>query len=197
MFARLCANMLLGVADECADRDKSRDAAIASNPSADDPAPKPEVLDKASELLRPLLRDPSQAPKTAEKLVAVMETHTGPLPHPRILSLYQEVIPGAAREILDMAREEQRHRHRMENRETAYPYVGMGLGGLCLLSCIVGAVFVAVHAYSEKIGLALIGAPVLTGVGWFINARSASMSRPLATNGTPQRHDASNFDRKP
>lgn len=133
----------------------------------------PEALDEASELLKPLLRNPAQAQGTAAKLVAGMETHAGPLPHPHILSGYEELIPGAARTILDMAREEQRHRHNMENRATAYPYFGMGLGALCLLSCIAGAVFLAVRAHGEPVGIALIGAPVLTGVGWFLNARLA------------------------
>jgi len=131
---------------------------------------KPEDLHKASELLKPLLRDPNQAPTTGAKLVAVMKTHKGPMPHPRTLGGYEDVIPGAAREILEMAKAEQRHRHKIENRETAYPYFGMGLGATCLLPCIAGAVFVASNAYTESIGLALIGGPVLTGTGWFINS---------------------------
>lgn len=31
-------------------------------------------------------------------------THSGPLPHPDILKQYNEIVPGAAREILDMAK---------------------------------------------------------------------------------------------
>jgi hypothetical protein len=85
------------------------------------PDGKAEVVDEASELLRPLLRDPAEAAKTAAELVAAIELHKGPLPHPRILSGYDEIVPGAARDILDMARLEQRHRHRMEDRQTAYP----------------------------------------------------------------------------
>jgi len=152
-------------------------------------AGEPEILDEASELLRPLLRDPTQAPEAAARLVAVAETYKGPIPHPRILSGYDDIVPGAAREILDMAKAEQRHRHRMENRETAYPYLGMGLGGVCLLSCIAGAVFLAWHHDSESVALALIGAPIVTGIGWFINARVAlrpvtsGVEEPAAKSG--------------
>ncbi len=69
----------------------------------------------------------------------------------------------------------------------------MGLGGACLLLCIAGAIFLAAHSYSEKIGLVLIGAPILTGIGWFINARVAlrgqtasGKASPNATSGPPQ-----------
>jgi uncharacterized membrane protein len=180
--------MPLGLAEENAEPSEKDNPAFTSQRAVETLHVKPEVVDKASELLKPLLRDPTQAPKTAAQLVAVLELHEGPLPHPRTLNGYEDIVPGAAREILEMAKREQRHRHRMENREAAYPYFGMGLGGLCLLSCITGAVFVAANAYSESIGLSLIGAPVLTGTGWFINARltlKAQANAP-ASKSTPQ-----------
>jgi uncharacterized membrane protein len=176
--------MRLGVAE--AGAEATADPAVPSNRAEEEPDVTPQVLDKASKLLKPLLRDPSQAPDTAAKLVAVIETLKAPLPHPRILSGYEDVIAGSAREILDMARDEQRHRHRMENRVTAYPYFGMRLGGLSLLCCIAGAVFLAARGYGENIGLALIGPPMLTGVGWFINAKLVSLTRlPRTDSATP------------
>jgi len=175
--------MPIGLDDEGAEPARIDTPDFTSQRAVEAHSGKPEALDKASELLKPLLRDPTQAPKTAAQLVAVMETHKGPLPHPRILNGYEDIIPGAAREILEMAKREQRHRHRMENRETAYPYIGMGLGGVCLLACISGAVFLAENSYSEKIGLALIGAPVLTGIGWFINSRLTLTAQAAGSKG--------------
>ncbi len=138
-----------------------------------------EVISQASELLRPFLRDPTKAPQAATQIMAVMESHKGPLPHPRILGGYDAVIPGAAREILDMAKAEQAHRHRMDNRETAYPYFGMAGGLLCLLSCIGGSIFIAAQALDASIALTLIGAPVLTGIGWLINSRLPAKTAPV------------------
>jgi len=174
-----------GLADQGAEPPKKNEPEFTPERDVRSLNGKPEFVDKASELLKPLLRDPTQAPKTAAQLVAVLEMHKGPLPHPRILGGYDEIIPGAAREILEMAKAEQRHRHTMENRETAYPYFGMALGGTCLLSCIAGAVFLATHAYSEKVALALIGAPVLAGIGWFINSRLNLRTQAPGTGGPP------------
>jgi uncharacterized membrane protein len=36
------------------------------------------------------------------------------MPHPRILGGYEEIIPGTAREILEMAKSEQKHRHKID-----------------------------------------------------------------------------------
>jgi len=41
--------------------------------------------------------------------------HVGPLPSPESLAAYEALCPGAAREILDMTKENQKHRHKQEN----------------------------------------------------------------------------------
>ena len=43
------------------------------------------------------------------------EEFKGPLPHPAILQQYEEIQPGFAKEIMQMAITEQSHRHKMEN----------------------------------------------------------------------------------
>ena len=133
-----------------------------------------EVISEASELLRPLLRNPAEAPAAANRIVAALEVHKGPLPHPRILKGYDEIVPGAAGDIIRMARDEQRHRHKMQNRETAYPYFGMLGGILCLLLCLGGAIFIAYLKLDYRLGVALIGAPVITAVALLIKSRIAN-----------------------
>lgn len=43
------------------------------------------------------------------------EEFNGPLPHPEILRQYEEIQPGFAKEIMQMAVNEQEHRHKMDN----------------------------------------------------------------------------------
>ena len=96
------------------------------SPSSQDP--EGESLRKAVEILRPLLRNPEQAAVAVQRVAAVTENFSGPMPHPRHLKGYEEIVPGSAREILDMAKAEQRHRHRMEWMEMVYPYLGLVAG---------------------------------------------------------------------
>jgi uncharacterized membrane protein len=168
--------MRVGLAD-ISDQNSSKDEQdFTSQRAIEGHSGKLEVLDTASELLKPLLRNPNQAPETAKQLVAVMETHRGPLPHPRILSGYESILPGSAQEILEMAKNEQSHRHSMERRETTYPYFGMGLGAVALFVCIGSAVFLTVYTHNERVALALISVPVIAAIGWLVNAR---LTRPI------------------
>ncbi len=44
-----------------------------------------------------------------------LEHFSGPIPHPRIIREYEEVLPGSANRILQMAENQQSHRHKMES----------------------------------------------------------------------------------
>jgi len=48
------------------------------------------------------------------RIVAYGESFAGPLPHPKILAGYEEIVPGAAREILETAHSRSQHRQAME-----------------------------------------------------------------------------------
>lgn len=148
----------------------SRGGLTPSSPKGDDEGQKPEVIDQASELLRPLLRDANQAPQAAARLVAVMESHSGPIHHPQVLEGIDRVVPGGAREIIDMAKAEQRHRHTMESLEIFYPYLGLGAGFVGLLGSLGGSVFLAMHDKTE-IAAALLSVPLLGAVGWLVKSR--------------------------
>lgn len=62
-----------------------------------------DVINQAVEYLRPFLRDPTTAVQAVTRIVAVAEKFSGPMPHPMHLRGYKEIVPGSAREILDMA----------------------------------------------------------------------------------------------
>jgi uncharacterized membrane protein len=64
--------------------------------------------------------------------------HEGPLPHPQILASYEQVLPGAAERIFQMAEREQRNRHdtadktmRRETRREMYVSLLYALGQVC------------------------------------------------------------------
>lgn len=103
----------------------------------------------------------------------------GPLPHPTILDAYTRV-PGAAELVLEMARDEQRHRHAMELRQRAFDEMALDVEAgdmaeewaLWRRGQVVGACVVAFIALVGTVGtvlLATIGAsPWVTGVSSLI-----------------------------
>lgn len=132
----------------------------------------PEFIGKAAEYLRPLLRNPEEAPKAAATVVATAEFYSGLLPHPRHLAEYDKLVPGAARDIMEMTKGEQRHRHRMQLLEMIYPYLGWFSGTIGLFLCLGLATYLTLHEH-ERVAYAMLGVTVLGVIGWFIQARIA------------------------
>jgi len=104
------------------------------------------------------------------RLLAVMQSHSGPLPDPTTLKAYDSIVPGSAATIIVMAESEQRHRHRLESLEHLYPFLGMGLGFIALLLCIGGGIHLATIG-NTTIALALLAAPLIGSIGWFVKGR--------------------------
>ena len=130
--------------------------------------------------------------------VGVSETKTqvfeGPVPHPDILNGFEQVIPGSAREILDMAQAEALHRRTLEVQATqanieaqrrqldlaAYQSravfrsdtVGQVFGLIVSLACVAGAVYLALHGQPWVAG-ALAGIPTAAVIQAFFARRSA------------------------
>lgn len=97
---------------------------------------------------------------------AESKIYRGPIPPPEYLEAYEKIVPGSAKEILDMARKQQEHRMsceriiidhdiRVENRGQ---WMGLGLGGLC----IAGSFFTACLGYTSL--ASLFAVPALLGV---------------------------------
>ncbi|MDD2876062.1 MAG: DUF2335 domain-containing protein [Acidiphilium sp.] len=118
------------------------------------------------------LKDEGQLPEIAERTIiaALSESYAGPLPHPRHLKAYEDVVPGAARDILNMAMGEQKHRHRLQMMETAYPYLGWLAGFVGFLVCVSGAIYLGIN-HQTAVALGLVGVPSVGAIGWFIRAR--------------------------
>lgn len=58
--------------------------------------------------------DPKSRQAVISMITASVRIHRGPLPPPEDLKAYEEIIPGAAREILDMAKSQHDYRQRTE-----------------------------------------------------------------------------------
>lgn len=74
----------------------------------------------------------------------IREAHRGPLPRPQDLAKYNEVYDGLAREIVQMAKAEQAHRHEIERLEVQQPFrlasrgQQYGLAALIVLAMLAG-----------------------------------------------------------
>ena len=52
--------------------------------------------------------------EVASKIIAIAESFSGPLPHPKILAQYKEILPDAPERIIAMAEKQQEHRFNLE-----------------------------------------------------------------------------------
>lgn len=76
-----------------------------------------EVQQEISELSKIVAESNIEADDKKRVIAYIREEEfQGPLPHPRILKEYDEIVPGFAQQIIDMTQCEQRHRHEMEER---------------------------------------------------------------------------------
>ncbi|MCI4626008.1 MAG: DUF2335 domain-containing protein [Candidatus Magnetoovum sp. WYHC-5] len=126
--------------------------------------------------------DIPQANKKIDKFISISSsTFLGPLPHPELLKQYDEICPGFATEIMEMAKEESKHRRDMEmkaigldekeillkaderKRGQRFGLI-IGLGGLSIA-------FAATYIGSDVVG-GIIGGSIIVGlVGVFVMGR--------------------------
>ncbi len=77
--------------------------------------------DQSFEIIKPAVQlalsragvnvSPPQQEKVAHELAPLVFSFSGPLPPPGLLAQYEAAIPGCGRDIVDMAKSEQKHRH--------------------------------------------------------------------------------------
>lgn len=107
-------------------------------------------------------------------VVAQSSAHSGPMPSPQTLAEYDQVVPGLAREIVDMAKAEQMHRHSMEDlvvrgeHDASRRGQKFGLAALVLLLLIAGYM---VFEGSAEAAAWLLSATVVGVVGVFVTGR--------------------------
>jgi uncharacterized membrane protein len=98
-------------------------------------------------------KKPIANPTPARVAHAQLVHHTGPLPHPEILSNYDQILPGAAERILAMAESQSAHRQNLEVKYLAAESRNSLLGIICAL-------------FLGLLGLSASGICIYAGHGW-------------------------------
>ncbi len=118
-------------------------------------------------------------PQTREEGVSVdlrreLEFFSGPLPPPQLLVEYNKVYPECAKEIVQMAREEQRHRHQTEDQQVKGDVTlakrGQLIGGALALAAVLGGIYLIAHDKPIS-GLSILSGVVVAFGGAFIYDR--------------------------
>lgn len=113
------------------------------------------------------LKKDMRAKNEKSELLHVKEEYIGPIPHPNILKQFEEVLPGTADRILQMAEDEQKHRHKFEIKlilhKKLMELTGIIFGFLLASMIIGGGIFLLLNDKSAK-GFVLI----LGGIGTII-----------------------------
>lgn len=154
---------------------------------AEEPADPNEDFDNSLAEIISHIGDDDQTPVQRGELRQVLraafisERHAGPLPDPRSLERYRDLIPNGAERIMAMAEREQRHRHDMEKREQAllerseqHDFVitrrGQVFGlGVCLL--VIGAAMVFVLVGQPGLAALLVGLDLAALAAVFVAGR--------------------------
>jgi uncharacterized membrane protein len=130
---------------------ESESLPTAGSDDGSDPA-----IDELISKVKPYIR-PDKAAEVSEIIITHTRSHSGPLPTPEMFAGYDHVLPGAAQEILDMAKREQAHRHKNESYVVTHELIGRYVGQISAL--------IALLALLACVGYcAAIGQPVAAGV---------------------------------
>ena len=113
--------------------------------------------------------------------VQVERRHLGPLPPPEQLRAYEEIIPGAAREIWEDYRSRVRHREELERRDQQMEQqaltANITMTRRAQLFAFAGAIlfgmmaFILVLAGHDTAGMVIFGTTIVGYVGAFIAGR--------------------------
>jgi uncharacterized membrane protein len=123
-------------------------------------------------------------PKNPAAKKPVRRTHDSVLPDPELLEAYDYIVEGSAKNILQMFRDEQTHRHQWEDRSLKVhlfsTLLGQCLGFLIAIAIFVSATIIGLHgdatiaAFIWVFGMAIVCMSAL--VWWY--AKSLGQ-RPL------------------
>lgn len=121
---------------------------------------------------QPVAIPPKQQEQIAQIAIqAVTESFSGPLPHPAMLSQYEQISPGAAERIITMAESQSQHRQEMEKTviqsDTKNSRLGLHYGlaiGLTAIICGSTCILQGHHFSGSFIG----GGGIIGLVGVFV-----------------------------
>jgi uncharacterized membrane protein len=104
-------------------------------------------------------------------IASFAEVSVGPLPPPHVLQGYNEIVPGAADRILQMAERQSDHRMEMEravvNGDSKRSYLGL-IAAFVLSAGIIGGGLFIIALGHQWPGVLLIGVNVVSLAGVFI-----------------------------
>ena len=154
---------------------------MAQKPSKSDNPPQKTVGTDIVEAIRgELINDVStkKADALSERIsqLVISEYFSGPLPHPRHLAQYDDIIPDGADRVMKMAersldhsitQKEARDKHDAEDRKT-----GMKMGFACFVLLIASAFIVMMTTESEVGAGLFLAAAAVNVIGLFINGRA-------------------------
>lgn len=116
---------------------------------------------RPSAVQAPAHADPldSSAGVASEALVRALHLEfSGPLPHPQLLSQYDELVPNGAERIVELTEREARHRQTLEARGQLFAFV------LAMISLVGGIGLIVIGASVEALVSLLAAIAALGGV---------------------------------
>lgn len=133
---------------------------------------------------QPATRQADVVSSRREKVeISTSASYEGPLPPPAMLERYEEVIPGSANRILEMAEKQTEHRINIEKTavggDSKRSYFGLAAGFVLSAMVILGGVYLIANDH-DWAGVSLIGVNLVGLAGVFVygsNARRAERSR--------------------
>lgn len=145
-----------------------------------------EIDIKGIELKR-MPKEANGGKKVVKVTKQVMESFSGPLPHPKILREYNNICPGAADRILQLAEKQMEHRHDMEKTlirsNSRNSFLGILFAFLLGLLIIGGGIY-CVAIGRQVSGLIFGGAGLAAVIIAFIRGTRMAVGAPKSTEGS-------------
>lgn len=117
------------------------------------------------------------------------EFFQGPMPPPKVMKDYDVVVPGLARQIAEMAKAEQKHRHSWENWALANNIFcqsgALITGNLLLVICIGLYAYLVTHNVSAIVAAPLLAPPIFSVIKMMIGNSSKTPKISDETEALP------------
>ena len=141
-----------------------------TRPTAGDP-----IAEEVNKRLSSLVPSGQRAQIVAQMTALVKEeSFSGPIPHPRHLAEYEQIVPGSASMLINMAKSDLDHSHKLQERaldaDISDMQQGRWLGFAALVILMTGAIVCGLMD-KDMIALALLGATVVGTIGQLIKGR--------------------------
>ena len=136
-------------------------------------AKEPSIDDSQQVIVKELFKDlPEDKIEQIVIGMAALRSYRGPMPPPDYVKGYEDLVPGAAREILDIVKKQSSHRMNMEqmiikhgvNHETRGQWIALFL----LLICIGASIWLGLTGH-EVLAAIFLTPSVLGAIALFVN----------------------------